>query len=126
MTGSSLTRKDAGATVLTLLAVLVFLASRQAWDLSLVGTSHRWASGVILVLGMAACTLGSPGNEMAKKPFAMLLAVTGGLALGFAVWGIWTGSLTALTLLVVADIVLWAGSTFRHGRYSPLRTASIR
>ena len=121
----SLTRKDAAATVLTMLAVLVFLVSRQAWDVSLVGSSHRWAAGTILALGMATCSLGSPGDGMVKRPFATLLAVAGTLALAFAVWAIWTGSLTALTLLVVADVALWAGSTLRHARHPTRRPVSV-
>ena len=110
----TLTRKDAAATVLTALAVLVFVATHEGWNVSLIGSSHRWAGGAILVLGMATCTLGSAGKEMGKDSATRLLAVVGGLTLVFAVWAIATGSLTPLSLLVVCVVLLWAGSTLRH------------
>ena len=109
-----LTRKDAVATVLTALAVLVFVAANQSWNVRLIGSSNRWAAGAIVLLGMAACSLGSAGTEMGKHMATMLLAFVGTLALVLAVWAIWTASLTPLSLLVVAIVVLWAGSTLRH------------
>jgi hypothetical protein len=42
----TLTRKDAVATGLTGLAVFVFLATREAWNVPPVGDSHRWAAAV--------------------------------------------------------------------------------
>jgi hypothetical protein len=42
------------------------------------------------------------------------LSLIGALALVFAVWAIWTGSLTALSLLVVCIVALWAGASLRH------------
>lgn len=117
--------KDAFATVLTGLAVLVFAATHQAWDVWLVGSSHRWAAVAILLLGMATCSLGSAelnkGRGMSTTP--MLLAAVGVASLVFAVWAIATGSLTALWLLVAATVCLWAGSTLRHAwqpRHGPL------
>jgi hypothetical protein len=68
----------------------------------------------MLLLGMVTCSLGQAGKDMARHPTTMLLALVGTLALGFAVWAIVTGSLTALSLLAVAIVVLWAGSTVRH------------
>jgi hypothetical protein len=47
----SLTRKDAEATLLTVLIVLVFAAAHQGWNVWLIGGSERWAAGTILVLG---------------------------------------------------------------------------
>lgn len=110
----TLTRKDAAATVLTALAVFVFAAAHQSWNVWLIGSSNRWAAGAILLLGMATCTLGSAGQEMGKDTATKLLSAIGTLALVFAVWAIATGSLTALSLLVVATVGLWAGSTLRH------------
>ena len=110
----SLTRKDAAATLLTLLAVLVFWASHQSWNVWLIGSSHRSAAGAIVLLGMATCSLGQAGREMGKHPAMMVLAAVGALALVFAVWAIWTGSLTPLSLLIVTNVVLWAGSTLGH------------
>src|SRR5438034_4339420 len=47
----TLTRKDAAAAALTALAVLAFLATHEGWGVPLVGDSHRWAAGAILLLG---------------------------------------------------------------------------
>ena len=110
----SLTRKDTAATVLTSLAVFVFFAAGQSWNVWLVGSSHRWAAGTILLLGTGACSLGQAGKEMRQHTATLLLAVVGTWALVFAAWAIWSASLTALSLLVAAIVVLWAGSTLRH------------
>jgi hypothetical protein len=55
----TLTRKDAIATGLTGLAVFVFLATHEAWNVPLVGDSHRWAAAVIMALGIGACSVGA-------------------------------------------------------------------
>jgi hypothetical protein len=106
----ALSRKDVLATALTALAVVTFFATHEGWNVWLVGDSHRWAAGVILALGMLTCGLGSPGRGAATS----LLATLGVLALVLAVVALATGSLTALSLLVVDIVVLWAGSTLRH------------
>ena len=111
----ALGRRDFSATLLTVLAVLVFLATRGGWDVWLVGDSHRWAAGVITALGMMACRFGSPS----KGPLSIVLAVLGVTALVLAILAIATGSLTLLSLLVVDIVVLWAASTFRHASHAP-------
>lgn len=108
-----LSRKDWAATVLTALVVLTFFATHEGWNVWLVGDSHRWAAGVIAVLGCLACGLGSPGRGAATK----LLATLGGLALVLAVLALVTGSLTPLSLLVVDIVLLWAASTLRHSAH---------
>jgi hypothetical protein len=105
-----LSRKDVAATALTALAVATFFATHEGWNVWLVGDSHRWAAGVIFVLGALTCGLGSPGRGTATT----LLATLGGLALVLAVLALASGSLTALSLLVVAIVALWAASTLRH------------
>ena len=87
----TLTRKDAAATVLTALAVLAYVATRESWNVWLIGSSHRWAAGA-----------------------ATKLSGIGVASLVTAVWAVWTASLTPLSLLVVSIVVLWAGSTLRH------------
>ncbi|HEX6702784.1 MAG TPA: hypothetical protein VF101_18805 [Gaiellaceae bacterium] len=106
----TLTRKDAAATALTALAVLVFAATHEGWNVWLVGDSRRWAAGVIFVLGALTCGQGSPDRSFAAK----LCAALGALALVLAVVAIATGSLTALSLLVTDIVVLWGVSTVRH------------
>jgi len=106
----SLIRKDAAATGLTALAVLVFVATHEGWNVWLVGGSHRWAAGAITLIGAFTCGLGSPGKGTATK----LLAVLGMTAGVLAVVAIVTGSLTALSLLTVDIVLLWAASLVRH------------
>lgn len=102
--------KDVAATMLVTLAVLVFFATHQGWGVPLVGDSHRWAAGVVGLLGMGTCALGSP----AKDTMTRLLAALGVVALVLAVLAIATGSLTPLSLLVADIVLLWALSTVRH------------
>jgi len=102
----TLTWKDAAATVLTTLAVLVYAAAHQS--------SNRWAAGVVLLLGIGACSLGTAGEEMGRHSSTRALAALGALSLVFGLWALVTASLTALALLVVCTVVLWAGSTLRH------------
>jgi hypothetical protein len=112
----ALTRKDLVATVLTALAVVVFAATHEGWNLWLVGDSHRWAAGVITLLGMLTCGLGSPGRGALTR----VLATLGVAALVLAVAAFVSGSLTVLSLLVVDIVVLWALSLVRHaGRPVP-------
>jgi hypothetical protein len=110
----TLTRKDAAATVLTALAVLVFAAAQGSWNVWLVGSSNRWAAGVVLLLGVATCSLGTAGEEMGRDNATRILAAIGTLALLTGLWALAMGSLTALSLLVVCTVALWAGSTLRH------------
>ena len=114
----ALTRKDLAATVLTALAVLAFAATHQGWNVWLIGGSHRWAAGTIVLLGAFTCGLGSPGKDTATKVLAVLGVVAGVLA----VLALVTGSLTPLSLLTVDIVLLWAASMVRHG--VPHRTVS--
>ena len=108
----TLTRKDLAATVLTTLAVLTFFATHEGWNVWLVGGSHRWAAGAITLLGVVTCGLGSPGKDAATKVLAAL-GVPAGI---FAVVALVTGSLTPLSLLTLAIVLLWAASLVRHSR----------
>lgn len=109
----TLGRKDLAATVFTALVVLVFAASHEGWDVPLVGDSHRWAAAAILLLGMATCTMGSSGEGVSKRSWT-LFGTIGAATLAFGIVALITGSLTALSLLVVGDVLLWAMSTVRH------------
>jgi hypothetical protein len=111
----TLTRKDAAATALTILVVLAFLATHEGWGVPLIGDSHRWAAGAIMLLGAATCPLDSPGRGFATK----LCATLGATALLLAVLAVATGSLTPLSLLVVDIVALWAISTLRHALRAP-------
>jgi len=121
----TLTRRDAAATVLTALVVLVFAAARESWNVWLVGSSHRSAAGAILLLGMATCTLGASGEQGGRDASIWLLSALGAGSLAFAVWAIWTGSFAALTLLTASTVLLWAAATLRHALHAPHRPISI-
>ena len=125
----TLTRKDVAATLVTALAALVFLAAHRSWDVSLIGSSNRWAAVAITVLGAIGCTLGSAAEEMSEKgrmaTATKLLAAVGAVTGLLAIWAIVSGSLTALSLLTLGIVVLWAGSTLRHAwhpMHHPLAT----
>ncbi len=110
----SVTRKDGIATVLTALVVLVFAATHQGWNVWLIGGSHRWAAGAIVVLGAFTCGLGSPGKDWATRVLALL-----GIAAGvLAVLALITGSLTPLSLFTLDIVLLWAASLVRHSRHA--------
>jgi hypothetical protein len=108
----TLTRKDAIATSLTGLAVLAFLATHEAWNVPLIGDSHRWAAAVIMVVGVGACAAG------AKRVNSQLFSILGGTAFVLGVIALATGSMTPLSLLVADMVVMWALTTLRHA-HSP-------
>jgi hypothetical protein len=105
----TLGRKDVAATALTAL-VVTFFATHEGWNVPFVGDSHRWAATGIAILGVLACAQGTSSRDRAARLFAGLGAISGLLAIGAIV----TGSLTLLSLLVVAIVLLWAASTARH------------
>jgi hypothetical protein len=118
----SLTWKDGVATLLTGLALLVFVAAHRSWDVWLVGSSYRSAAVAVALLGAATCALGAASEELergreASTPVKLLSAV-GGLTGVLAIAAIASGSLTALSLLVLAIVVLWVGATLRHASHA--------
>jgi hypothetical protein len=96
--------------VLTVLAVLTFAATHQGWNVWLVGSSHRWAAGAIVLLGSFACGLGSPGTDAATRVLTLLGVVAGVLSVVAVV----TGSLTVLSFLTLTVVLLWGASITRH------------
>ena len=106
----TLTRRDLAAAVLTALVVLTYTATHEGWGVPLVGDSRRWATGVILFLGMGACGMGSKVSGTTMTLFGLL----GTLTLALAVVSFWTASLTPLSLLVVCIVLLFVVSTVRH------------
>ena len=107
------TSKDALATLLTALSGLVFLSAYSSWNVWLVGSSNRWAAGVILLLGMRACSLGSPDKD-SKGKTTVFLSALGVIALAAALFTLITASSSGLWILIVAFVALWALSTLRH------------
>jgi hypothetical protein len=111
----TLTRKDLTATLLTALVVLTYAATHEGWGVPLVGDSRRWATGVIMFLGMATCGTGSK----VSGTMLTLCGLLGSLAVALAVLAFWTASLAPLSLLVADIVVLWALSTLRHAVHVP-------
>jgi hypothetical protein len=114
-------RKDVLATALTALVVVVFAATHEGWGVPLVGGSHRWATGAIMLLGIGTCAQGKASRDVLTKASALL----GALALGLGVLALVTGSLTPLSFLVVDIVLLWALSTVRHARGDSHRPLAI-
>ena len=104
--------KDVAATGLTCLAVLVFTAGIQGWNVALVGDSRRWAAGAIFLLGAVTCALGRPAER--GGPATRVLGGLGVLTLCLAAASLITGSTVAVALLTAAVVLLWIGATVRH------------
>lgn len=107
-----LNRKDSAVAALAILIVGVFIVAYASSGVPLIGDSNRWAAIVILVLGLAAGFLSSPGSDTRSY-------LLGGLVIAaflFAVLAMASGSLTALALLVTALVALIVASTARHVR----------
>lgn len=105
-----LNRKDSAVAVLAILIVGVFIVAYASSGAPLIGESNRWAAVVILVLGLAAGFLSSPGSDTGSYLLVGLVIV----AFLFAVLAMASGSLTALALLVIALVALIVASTARH------------
>ena len=103
-------RKDSAVAGLALLIVGVFAVAYADWGIPLISDSNRWAAVVILVLGLAAGFLSSPGSDTRSYLLGGLVIV----AFLFAVIAIASASLTALALLVVALVALIVASAGRH------------
>ena len=105
----SRTGKDVAATALTALVLVTFAATHESWNVALVGDSRRWAAVVITLLGIAACAQGDEAGR--ESSLLMALGITAG---AISITAFVTGSLMALSLLVVATAALWALTTVRH------------
>lgn len=114
-------RKDVFAAGLTALVVLTFFATHQGWNVWLVGDSHRWAAGVIALLGAITCALGTPSRDYGMR----ILMVLGAIATVLALLAIWTGSLTPLSLLVVDIVLLWGAATLGHAQHDHRRPITM-
>jgi hypothetical protein len=115
-----LDRKDSAVLALAILIAGTLLTTWAGWGVPLIGDSHRWAAVAIIVLGLAAGALSSPG----KDPRSYVLAGLVVAAFLFAVIALATGSLAPLVLLVVATLALIADSTGRHVRHGRGRTVA--
>ena len=108
-----LDRKDRLVSGLAILIAGAFLTNYEGWGVPLIGDSRRWAAVAILLLGLAAGTLSSPGAD----PRSYALATFVLAAFLFAVLALATASVVPLALLVVAILALIVTSTGRHVRH---------
>ena len=108
-----LSRNDRYVLGLAALIVAVFVTTAAGWGVPLIGDSPRWATVVILILGLAAGVLSAPGSESSSWVQAGLVTV----AFLFAVLAFATASVAAVALLVVSILGLIATSMTRHLRH---------
>jgi hypothetical protein len=113
-------RKDRNVFGLAILIVAVFVTTYAGWGVPLIGDSHRWATAVILFLGLAAGALSAPGLESRSYLQAGLVVA----AFLFAVIAFASASLTAVALLVLAILALVATSAARHLRHGRRTTVT--
>ena len=97
-----LSRNDRYVLGLAALIVAVFVTTAAGWGVPLIGDSPRWATVVILILGLAAGVLSAPGSESSSWVQAGLVTV----AFLFAVLALATASVAAVALLVVSILGL--------------------
>ena len=70
-----LSRNDRYVLGLAALIVAVFVTTAAGWGVPLIGDSPRWATVVILILGLAAGVLSAPGSESSSWVQAGLVTV---------------------------------------------------
>lgn len=113
------TRRDLFATLLVAAIIgiyTVYVRNTTGWVVS----DTRATTGLVLVLGAAACALGQtddlfPRNHRrATAPYVLWTSVLGITALSAAVVGTVSDSAAALTVLFGATVLLWASATLRH------------
>ncbi len=103
------------ASLLLVSLVLVAFAVIGGWSWPMLG-SVRAGVGVVFVIGMAMCILGSrfEADEMTKDPYLVGASVLGAAALVLAVIGVITGSEAVFVVLIGVTALLWVVSTTRH------------
>jgi hypothetical protein len=110
-------RKDIAATLAAALAVVAYATTHEGRNVWLIGDDHRWATAIIVLLGLVAFVL----LRSAGATYLRLVVI----AVLFAVLAFITGELTALSLLVTTIVVLWLISALRdvwHTTHRPMTT----
>jgi len=116
----SLTPRDALATAVAAVAVLVYAGNAAGtWYLG----SNRWAIGTMALAGIAGCSLGAR-IDRSPTPVVALLGVLGASAGAIAVAGLATGRHGLLLALLIVQLALWAATTARHAAVRPPHAAS--
>ena len=115
-------RTDRKVLGLAILIAGVFVVALADWGVPLIGSSNRWAAAVIVVLGVIAGALSSPGSDSRSYTLGGLLIIAFlGAILAFA-----TASTAALALFVIALLALIATSAGRHHlRHAPRQSTVV-
>jgi hypothetical protein len=116
----SLTGKDAAATVVAALVVLVYTANVQEWWYL---GSNRWAAVTMVAIGALGCALGARLEQTRLSAPIGLLGLLGVAALALSILSIVTAAQWALLTLAIVLVALWAGATLRHAAGPPRRLA---
>lgn len=109
--------RDIVATVVTAVTVLAYATTHEQWNVWLIGDSRRWATGAVVLLGVVTFALEGVRRSIPLPLFATL----GVAAVVLAGVAFWTASLTPLSLLVAAIVVLWAATTLEDVMHVPRR-----
>ena len=110
--------EDVLATVLMVGTVLGYAATHEAWNVWLIGTSHRWTAGLLSIIAIAMLAL------VARHIGAAAVGILSSIGVVVAVIAFWTGSLTPLSLLGVTIVAVWALAVGRDLFAAPHRTVS--
>jgi len=89
------------ATLIMAVAVLSFTATHERWDVRLIGDSGRWAAVLLSALTVAMFAVATRHIDPVK-----VIALAAGSSV-LAAWSLWTASLTALSMLTAAIVLVW-------------------
>lgn len=108
----SLTWKDGVTTLLALLVIGFSYLMTTGYKFPLI-SGYRWATVVLLVLGIGMCALSSatPNMQSAWITFATVL---GSVALILIIAGLITGSKMIFLTLSGTIVLLWLVASIRH------------
>jgi hypothetical protein len=104
----TLTRRDAYATLLLAVGILLALSVIQGWSWPLMNGVR---TGIIAlgVTGMLSCSISgwAEGQPSLKSPFMIIGALLGVVALGVGLIGLFADSMVYLVVMMTAIVALW-------------------
>ncbi len=110
----SLSIKDIIATIVTVGIAYVSYLTYQGVEFPITQNMRVWIS-IMFVAGLAVCAMtGTPVDQVKKNAMITIASVLGVLAMVIFLWGLITGSKTAVIIMGVDIIALWGVSTLRH------------
>lgn len=109
----ALTVKDLLTTILALVVTGFAYLTISGYQLPLI-SGYRWATGVLLVLGIIMCSLGSPSGMTFENPWMIATTILGIISLIIIIAGLIMGIKTVFLAVAGTILILWALSTIRH------------